>query len=157
MTQSQLTQLAKPFAQRLIADAPSGHGVYVAHDIVTAKLLAVVGPFDFEVTELIKDEEGRVDGCLARLSCVIDGQPVTIVEVGECDNVAQKKTNGDRAKNAASDAIKRCAMRLGAGLHLWSGSDFFLYDVLDKRDADLENPPEPLPLVFDENDPGRPL
>ena len=140
---SALADLAKPFAPRLVKTAASGqHGDYVSHDAVTQKLLAVVGPFDFEVIELIRDPEGRVDGCLARLTCVVDGRTVSVVEAGECDQVAQKKTNGERAKHAASDAIKRCAMRLGCGLHLWA-DDYFLHEVLvkqDEPDDDLDRP-----------------
>lgn len=131
---AQLERLARPFPARFVSDAPSGHGTYVAHSVVNEKLLAVLGPFDFEVTEVIYDNERRVDGCLARLTVDVDGRPTTVVEVGECDNVAQKKTNGDRLKNAASDALKRCAMRLGVGLHLWSGDQFTLYDQLRTRE-----------------------
>jgi hypothetical protein len=36
-------------------------------------------------------------------------------------------------KNAASDAIKRCAMRLGVGLSLWSQENYYLDKALAKR------------------------
>jgi hypothetical protein len=71
------------------------------------------------------------------MTVTVDGTRVSVVEAGECDNPQNKKTNGDRLKNAASDAFKRCAMRLGCGLHLWS-DDFFLYGVLQKRDENAE-------------------
>ena len=54
-----------------------------------------------------------------------------------------------------SDALKRCAMRLGLGLHLWAQKDYALHDILTKRlqfnsdvnvvSDDLETPNEPSP------------
>ena len=38
-----------------------------------------------------------------------------------------------------SDALKRCAMRLGVTLHLWSGAEFSLYDQLSKDRAGVES------------------
>lgn len=128
---SQLRDLAKPFAPRLIKAPPKGkYGTYVSHDVVNQKLLAVLGPIDFEITELVLGVDGKVEGCLARMSCEIDGRITTIVEVGDCESPDNWKTQGARMKDAASDAFKRCAMRLGVGIHLWAGQDFFLYDVL---------------------------
>lgn len=125
---SQLRDLAKPFAARLVKQAPK-FGTYVAHDVVNQKLLAVLGPFDYEVTELVLGPEGKVEGCLARMTCEIDGRRTTIVEVGDVGG-GNWNTQGERMKDAASDAFKRCAMRLGVGIHLWADQDFFLYDVL---------------------------
>jgi hypothetical protein len=34
---------------------------------------------------------------------------------------------------AASDGLKRCAMRLGLGLHLWAGGNYFLDKWLTRR------------------------
>lgn len=135
---TQRARLAAPFKPSLIhKPAPGQHGDYVSHDAVTQKLLAVVGPFDLDVVELIRDNEGRVDGCLVRLTCEIDGLRVSVTEAGECDNADVKKTNGERAKHAVSDAIKRCAMRLGVGLHLWA-DDYFLYEYLRPQGACAE-------------------
>lgn len=127
---SDLARLAKPFPPNLVERAPSGHGDYVAHHVVNQKLLAVLGPFSFEVTQPIRGASGNIEGCLARLTVTIDGKEVSISEPGDCDFPEQKKTDGDRLKNAASDAFKRCAMRLGCGLHLWSQDDYFLHGQL---------------------------
>lgn len=128
---AQLVALVKPFASRLVKAPPQGkHGDYVSHSTVNEKLLAVLGPFDFEVRELIYNAERQVEGALCTLRVEVDGRPTVITEVGEYDGY-EKAHNGDRAKKAASDAFKRCAMRLGVALHLWSGEDFFLYTVLN--------------------------
>lgn len=133
---SQLADLARPFAQHLIKSAPSGkYGSYVSHDAVNQKLLAVLGPFSFEVKEWLTGVDGTIEGCLASMTVEVDGHVVVMTEVGDCEQPTNWKTQGARAKDAASDAFKRCAMRLGCGLHLWAGNDpFFLYDVLSKRE-----------------------
>ena len=140
----QLTRLVKPFAPKLIHQNPSGggRGDYVSHSAVTEKLLAVVGPFSYEISEVFRgkvkgrDELGEVVvGCTARLTCRVDEQVVTIEEVGDCENPANWPHDGARMKDAASDAIKRCAMRLGVGLHLWSQGEFFLHDYLVKQNG----------------------
>ena len=37
-------------------------------------------------------------------------------------------------KSAVSDALKRCAMRIGVGLHLWSQDYYYLNKSLEKRE-----------------------
>lgn len=127
---TQMVALAKPFPDRFVEKAPSGFGSYVGHDIVTQRLLFVLGPFDFTINEVVRSPEGIIEGCLATLTVKVDGESISVMEAGDCDNPATKKTQGDRLKNASSDAIKRCAMRLGLGLHLWSGDNYFLYKQL---------------------------
>lgn len=123
---SQLSELAKPFTGKYVKEKPGNFAAsYVEHGDITQRLLQVVGPFDFRVTELIRNADGEVEGCLAELTCEIDGREVTVVEVGDVENPGSKN-NGARAKDAASDAIKRCAMRLGLGLHLWCQDHYFL-------------------------------
>ena len=145
--ETQLQQLAEPFPEQLIKPAPAGQfGEYVAHSTVTERLLSIVGPFDYEVTEVIRGEapavigkgkefdadnpkhparSNAVVGCLARMGVTIDGRKVYVTEVGDVDMPA-RNSDGSNLKNASSDAIKRCAMRLGLGLHLWSQEDYFL-------------------------------
>jgi len=41
--------------------------------------------------------------------------------------------NASNLKNASSDALKRCAMRVGVGLHLWSQENYYLDKALKKR------------------------
>lgn len=144
----QLRELAEPFKGRWVKRAPQGkYGDYVSHSTVNERLLQVVGPFTFEVTDLIRgwtDEvvlkKGKPDervfpareavvGCIARLEVEIDGRVVSVSEVGDVEGAAAQ-SDGANAKEASSDAFKRCAMRLGLGLHLWSQDDYFLSKVL---------------------------
>jgi len=130
---------------RYVKEAPAGKfGDYVPHSTVTERLLSIVGPFSFGVDEPVRGyaeavigKDGTKDspafaardnaivGCLATLSVVVDGRQVYITEVGDVDKPAMAN-DATNLKNAASDAIKRCAMRLGLGLHLWSQEDYFL-------------------------------
>lgn len=132
----QLQALTTPVAPRFIKQAPKGkHGDYVSHDVINQKALAIVGPHSFEVLELIEDE-GKVVGVLARLTVEIDGRQVSIVEVGD-EEQPQQGNSASNAKKAASDAYKRCWMRLGLGLHLWSQEDYELPAMLTFYDAEL--------------------
>ncbi len=135
MGDSQLARLARKFPKGLIHENPGGggRGHYVSHSVVNEKLLAVVGPFSYEVRQVFrgrvkgKDDLGDVVvGCTAALTVTVDGQQVTVEEVGDCENPGNWPHDGARMKDAASDAFKRCAMRLGVGLHLWSQGEFSL-------------------------------
>lgn len=155
-TYPQLARLARPFPKGMIHEAPKGkYGSYVKHSDVNQKLLAVLGPFSFEVVEIVRaeDENGetRIEGCLARLTCTIDGREVSVTEVGDCDNPGNWKTDGARLKDAASDAFKRAAMRLGAGLHLWCQGSYVLPALL-KGDEKVEESVQGVP-----DDPERPF
>lgn len=148
---TQLQDLARPFPSKFVADNPTGYGSYVAHHIVNQRLLQIVGPFNFGVQEVIRGSvpevgiagkdgykpalQGVVVGVIGRLSCAIDDRFVTIEEAGDCENPRNWPHDGARLKDATSDAFKRCAMRLGVGLHLWSQGDYYLYDAL-KRDEE---------------------
>jgi hypothetical protein len=128
---TQLSELAKQFTGKYVKTKPGGFAAsYVEHGDITQRLLQVVGPFDFRVIELIRNPQGEVEGALASLTAEVDGRSVTVVEVGDVENPGSKN-NGARAKDAASDAIKRCAMRLGLGLHLWCADHYFLDKVLE--------------------------
>ena len=142
---SDLLKLSTPFPDNLVKAAPSGkYGSYVKHSTVTERLLSIVGPFDYEVVEIVrgyappvKGKDGTKDkptypgrdnaivGCLARLTLTIDGDTRTVTETGDVEEPAMN-TDGRNLKDASSDAIKRCAMRFGLGLHLWSQGDYFL-------------------------------
>lgn len=142
-----LTKLLFPFAANVIKENPTGYGSYVAHPVVEQRLLDVLGPVDFEVTQIVRGDTkdgkfiGVAVGCLARMSAVVDGERVTVVEVGDCENPGNWPHDGARLKDAASDAYKRCAMRLGVALHLWAGEHFYLSEKLLKQDRALV-PPE---------------
>lgn len=129
----QLREIIRPFPPSLVKEKPgSFKASYVEHSDITQRLLEVVGPFDFRITELIRNQAGEVEGCLAELTVEIDGRRVTVVEVGDVEQ-AGGKNNGARTKDAASDAIKRCAMRLGLGLHLWCGDHYYLEKKLGRE------------------------
>jgi len=149
---SQLRELATPFRGSLVKAPPQGkYGDYVSHSTVNERALSVVGPHSFEVVELIRGHaeevvvnKGKphekvypareaVVGCLARLTVSVDGRTESVVEVGDVEGAAAQ-TDGANAKEASSDAYKRCWMRLGLGLHLWSQGDYFLDKQLDKQE-----------------------
>ena len=145
----QLRELAKPFPKRFMGKDDRGNEA-VDHTVVTQRLLQVLGPYDLEVREVLRSEVGPmktrsgkehlggnfVTGVIVRLTVEIDGRRVSVDETGGCENAAMKDGDGERMKHAISDAIKRCSMRLGLGLHMWAQENFFLYDVLQR---DLQN------------------
>ena len=153
---SQLRELAKPFHGKYVQKAPQGkYGDYVSHSTINERLLQAVGPFSFELVQVVRGHaeeiktknktyaarENAVVGVVARLTATIDGRAVSIEEVGAEDSPAMKG-DGDNLKTSMSDALKRCAMRLGLGLHLWSGDLYFLDRALER---DTEQPAKPTP------------
>lgn len=133
---SQAVKLAKPVPARFVMPAPQGKfGSYIGHDTITQILLGIVGPFEFKVEQVIYGPEGLVEAVTASLTLNVDGAWVTVTEVGDCEQPTNWKTQGARLKDAASDALKRCAMRFGLGLHLWAKGEYFLYDQLVKVSA----------------------
>ena len=136
---TQLSKLATPFSDRFIETKPGKFAAsYVPHGIVSQFLLGIVGPYDFAIDTLVRDADGTLTGCLCTLTVEIDGRVTSIQEVGECENPNNWKTDGARLKACASDGIKRCAMRLGHGLHLWHKHDgnYVLADILEKREEE---------------------
>lgn len=157
----QATMLVHPFPDRVIHKNPSGGGTYVKHSTVQQRLMDVLGYVDLELVQIIR---GHVDpkppnpngksakakagspaltdavvGVVARMTCTIDGQTVTVEEAGDCEEPHNWPHDGARMKDAMSDAYKRCAMRLGVGLHLWSQDDFYIADKLMKQDDEEAN------------------
>lgn len=128
----QLYELARPFPQQLIKQKPGKFAAsYVEHSVISQRLLEVVGPHDFAVERIVTNPDGVVVGCTATLNAVVDGRPVQVTEVGDVEHPGTN--NASNLKNAASDALKRCAMRLGVGLHLWSQDNYYLDKALGKR------------------------
>ena len=139
---SQLNKLATPFPEKFIETKPGKFAAaYVPHGIVSQFLLGIVGPYDFAIDTLVRDADGTLTGCLCTLTVEIDGRTTSIQEVGECENPNNWKTDGARLKACASDGIKRCAMRVGLGLHLWHKHDghYVLADILEKREGEESN------------------
>jgi len=79
-------------------------------------------------------------GAVCRVRAVVDGRTVAVEEIGDCEQPHNWPHDGARLKDAMSDALKRCGMRLGVGLHLWSQDEFTLYGQLQKRAEDAETP-----------------
>jgi len=128
-----LYQLARPFPDNMIVKKPGGKfdASYVAHGVITSRLLEVLGPFDWSIAKVITNADGIAVGCIGRLEVIVDGRPVVIEEVGDVEQVsANSATN---LKMASSDSLKRAAMRLGLGLHLWVGDNYYLHRALEKR------------------------
>lgn len=150
-----MRELAKPFPSQYVHSNPSGGGTYVKHHVVVQRLLSIVGAYDFAVCELIRGDVaeippnpqgsskrakdgapalvGAVVGARCRLSVTVDGQAHHIEDVGDCESPHNWPHDGARAKDAVSDCIKRCAARLGLGLHLWSQDEYWLDAFFTKQ------------------------
>lgn len=98
----------------------------------------MVGPHSFEVVDVLREaDSGKVSGVLARLTVTIDGQTHTIVEAGDVD-FPERENAGKAVKLAASDAYKRCWMRLGLGLELWAQENWLLPAMLKGYHEEVE-------------------
>jgi hypothetical protein len=129
----QLQALAKAFPPSLVQKNPNGFGDYVKHSVVCEKLLAVVGPFTWQIVREITDADGTLSGCIGRLTCEIDGRNVSVDGAGDVERPEILNNNGTRLKHAESDALKRAAARLGCGTHLWSGDQYRLDRALASK------------------------
>ena len=133
---NQLHELSRRFPDKFVHKNPSGFGDYIQHSVIRQRLLTVLGAYSTDIVETLYDD-GIITGVVLKLSCVIDGKEISVVEAGDVENPSNWKTNGARMKDAMSDAIKRCAMALGVGLHLWSQIDgqdeYFLDKQLEKQ------------------------
>lgn len=146
---SQLRELAKPIPKGYLTKSPKGMDA-VDHTVITQLLHLRVPGWSMEIVETlrtqvpeIKTSNGKlyagglfVTGVLLRLTCEVDGNRVVIEEVGGVENAALKDGDGERMKHALSDALKRCAMRLGLGLHVWAQQMYFLDRAIDAQDKD---------------------
>ena len=159
----QITKLVHPFPDRVVHKNPSGGGTYVKHSTVQQRIMDVLGLVDIELVQVIRGTvagkapnpngssarakagtpalDDAVCGVVLRLTATVDGQRVMVEEAGDCEEPHNWPHDGARMKDAMSDAYKRCAMRLGVGLHLWSQDDFYLAEKLMKQDAAEPVPP----------------
>lgn len=132
---TQLQDLTKRIPRSYVKQKPGGFAAdYVSHGDIQQMLLAKLGPCSQEITQIIRNAEGQVQGVVLRMQFVIDGQPVVIDEIGECERPGPN--DGLNAKNATSDAIKRCAMRVGLGLELWCQETYVLDKALATKEGD---------------------
>ncbi len=140
-----LQELAKPFPQKYIHNNPTGFGEYIQHSVIRQRLLSVLGPYEQRVIQVFKEEmtdkQGKVKtvttGVVLEMTFNIGGRDVSVQEVGDVEQPFNWKTEGARMKDAVSDAVKRCAMAIGCGLHLWARhdgkSEYFLDQQLSKE------------------------
>ena len=115
-------KLTKNFPKDMVKPAPKGKfGSYIPHHLYTQRLVDVVGgKYNFFVKEVLRDKDNAVVGAICRLE--IEGLGA-VEEVGDVDvhQVARNITESEILKLAVSDGIKRCCMRFGIGLELWTG------------------------------------
>lgn len=148
----QLNSLARPIPRAFVHQKPGSNAAYISHAVITQKLLAQTDRYSFEITEVlygyVPEKKGdrpkpaierACVGCLARMEAEIDGHVYVITEAGDVEHPHNDSTDGARLKKAASDAFKRCGMRLGAGLQLWNlrFNEYILPDLL-AGDEDAE-------------------
>lgn len=158
---SDLYELSRPFEGKYVKRPPTGKfGSYIKHSTITERLISIVGPFDYEIMQVIRGDapaiigssdagytkekphyparKDAVVGCIARMTVTIDDRMVSVSEAGDVEEPAMNN-DGQNLKDASSDAIKRCAMRFGLGLHLWSQDDYFLDKQLAKDNPEEED------------------
>jgi hypothetical protein len=143
-THPQIAALYRAIPRKYIKPAPAGKfGTYVPHWVIQQAIVDAVGPFSWELVQVLRgDSAGTVKGkqvsysdvitgAVYRMTATIDGDRVTIEEPGSVVAYLQSD-DGERLKKASSDALKRCGMRLGVGLHLWckTPDEFFLRRVM---------------------------
>lgn len=169
LTNPELYQLSRPVPARFVKAAPAGkHGTYVPHYVISQRLLAILGPYSFDHVETIRGyvpplpksgrDEGMhpaiqdaVTGVIMQLTVEIDGRVVSVSEAGSADAAGYEWNDGERLKKAMSDAFKRCAMRLGVGIHLWCKNEleFFLPQALRLNEQE-EHPDDESPVIAGE-------
>ena len=122
MNKEIIKKLTKDFPKDVVKQAPKGKfGSYVPHHLYTQRLVDVVGgQYNFLIKEIIRDKDNAVVGAVCRLE--IEGLGV-VEEVGDVDThaISRNITESEVLKLAVSDGIKRCCMRFGIGLELWTG------------------------------------
>ena len=114
-------KLTANFPKSVVKEAPQGkYGDYVPHHIYTMRLVDVVGGKYNFTYDIIRDKDNAVVGA----KCTLEIADLGIVqEVGDVDRhaLARNLTESEILKLAVSDGIKRCCMRFGIGLELWTG------------------------------------
>ena len=133
----QLMDLAKRLPEKWIQEKGTGFSAkYCSHGDIQQALLAKVGPTSQRVIKIIHAQEGNIiQGVILEMQFIIDLEPVVIQEIGETER--DTGNNALNLKNSVSDAVKRCAMRVGLGLELWT-ENFALDKALAKRAEEQE-------------------
>ena len=130
----QLIALTKPIASKMVHAKPGSYGDYIAHPVIIQKLLLDHGPYSWRITEILRDDDGCVSGCVGELGLEVDGRSIVVQGAGDCERTGNHSHDGARLKEAESDAFKRAAMKIGPGLQLWSAADgYFVHRILERR------------------------
>jgi hypothetical protein len=168
-------KLSKPWAKAVIKKLNVGYkkgGIdYVEHTQVTQRLIAIIPDLQMKAGSFIydnyEDDEGRTKKILTGIEYTIegtiDGHYRSVTEVGMCDKAFEYapkpdgskpkvSNNGERAKECISDAVKRCAMRLGVGIELYD-STAWLSDYLEGYQAKKEELNKQLNQIKKKHDP----
>jgi len=134
----QLQDLAKPLPEKWIKEKGTGFAAkYCSHGDIQQALLAKLGPTSQRIVKEIYNSEGNVlEGVILEMVFHIDLEPVVIQEIGESER--DTGNNALNLKNSVSDAVKRCAMRVGLGLELWT-ENYALDKALAKRAEEQED------------------
>tara|TARA_R100000781_G_scaffold76184_1_gene47346 strand:+ start:2676 stop:3557 length:882 start_codon:yes stop_codon:yes gene_type:complete len=134
-------KLIKDFPSSVVKPAPKGKfGDYVPHHIYTQRLVDVIpGKYNFSY-EIVRGKDNTIVGAKCRLEIEKLG---VVEEVGDVDMNAFKRniTESEILKLAVSDGIKRCCMRFGIGLELWTGGtteeEHYANDTSEKKIKDV--------------------
>ena len=121
---TQILRLAKKFPSQLIKTIKKGNREedYINHAVINQRLLQVLGASGWDFEPIF--EEGKIVAVHGRLTCTVDGKEVTVSGVGT--ETFSGDATGEKLKKMESDAFKRCASKLGVGLHLWAQDQYFL-------------------------------
>ncbi len=132
----QQIQLSKAWNPSLVKTKGTGsfQAKYVEHTHYTQKLIAIIPDLSIKTGELIYDKVEDMNGVRRKfvtgvevtISGTVDGEFRTVTEYGMCDKPFYNEdpnkihNNGQRAKEAISDGIKRCSMRgFAMGIELY--------------------------------------
>ena len=117
--------LSAPFDPKVIRRKPGSDKrpalPYVSHGLVTKRLNEVCPGWSTRVVEMHTFMDGN-----GRLQCAGVTLELTVPGVGsrvEFGTAERPQGFGKDAKNAMSDALKRCAMRFGVAIDLWESAD----------------------------------
>ena len=135
----QLQDLAKRLPEKWIQEKGTGFAAkYCSHGDIQQLLLAKLGPTSQRVVKIIYNTEGNmIQGVILEMRFYIDLEQVVIEEIGECERPTEN--NALNLKNAISDAVKRCCMRVGLCLELWATEHYALDKALAKRSEEQED------------------
>jgi hypothetical protein len=156
---SQLARLALPFPEKYVKQKQGAS--YVNHGIVQQRLIGTIGPPDQRIVQLVRGDYDAVVtskgtenertwpartnvvvGVVLAVDYHIDGRVIHIEDVGTPEGYYMAAHDGERAKKAVSDAVKRCAKQVGVALNLWSKGSYFLTTMLE-RYAPIVDPERP--------------